>query len=134
MKTAFALRFVCCAVFAFAVASCTSSSSPLSSGVMTLGPDTYRITGSRGVIFGGNTAAEKDALDEGNKFCAQQNKQFMAIGTYNRGENTAAVGLITNTGGGYQLDFRCLNSNDPGLARPTPTPAPNIVIQDQRQR
>jgi hypothetical protein len=77
--------------------------------------------------MGGNIAVEKDALDQANRYCAQQNKQFMAIGTYDKG----GAGLIT--GGGYQLDFRCLNSDDPGLARPTPTPAPNIVIQDQRR-
>jgi hypothetical protein len=83
--------------------------------------------------MGGNIAAEKDALDEANRYCGQQNKQFMAIGTYDKGGNGAPIGLVFNTGGGYQLDFRCLNSDDPGLARPTPTPAPNIVIQDQRR-
>ena len=98
-----------------------------SSGVMTLGPDTYRIDGSRGLMAGGSMLAQKEALDEANRYCAQQNKQFMAIGTYDKGNG----GLIA--GGGYQLDFRCLNSDDPGLARPTPTPAPNIVIQDQRR-
>jgi hypothetical protein len=84
---------------------------------MSLGPDTYRINASRGLIMGGNTAAEKEALDEANRFCAQQNKQFMAIGTYEKG----SAGLVLNANGGYQLDFRCLNSGDPGLVRPTPT-------------
>jgi hypothetical protein len=71
--------------------------------------------------------AEKDSLDEANRYCAQQNKQFMAIGTYDKGR----AGLLT--GGAQQLDFRCLNSGDPGLGRPTPTQAPSIVIQDQRR-
>ena len=79
-------------------------------------------------------AAQKDALEEGNNYCARQNKQFLAIGTYDGGREGGAVGLIANTSGGYQLDFRCLNRGDPGLLRPTPTPAPNIVIQDQRSR
>jgi hypothetical protein len=97
---------------------------------MSLGPDTYRINASRGLIMGGNMAAEKEALEDANRFCAQQNKQFMAIGTYEKGN----TGLVINASGGYQLDFRCLNSGDPGLARPTPTLAPNIVIQDQRRQ
>jgi hypothetical protein len=45
-------------------------------------------------------------------------KTNMAIGTYDRGGNGAPIGLVLNTSGGYQLDFRCLNSDDPGLARP----------------
>jgi hypothetical protein len=99
---------------AFALAGCQTTGS---TGPMSLGPDTYRINASRGLIAGGNTAAEKEALDEANRFCAQQNKQFVAIGTYEKG----SAGIVLNANGGYQLDFRCLNSGDPGLVRPTPT-------------
>lgn len=101
---------------------------------MQLGPDTYRLQTSRGLLFGGNMAAQKEALEEGNSYCAQQNKQFLAIGTYNNNGINSPVSLFVNTSGGYQLDFRCLNPGDPGLMRPTPTPTPNIVIQDQRNR
>jgi hypothetical protein len=86
------------------------------------------------VLMGGNMAAEKAALEEANSKCAQQNKQFMAIGTYDRGIPNSSKSLVANTNGGYQINFRCLNSGDPGLAPPTPTPAPSIVIQDQRRQ
>jgi len=33
-----------------------------------------------------NIVAEKQALEEANRFCAQRGKQFMAIGTYDSGK------------------------------------------------
>lgn len=99
---------------------------------MQLGPDTYRVVASRGMLGGGSVAEQQSAMEQGSAHCAQQNKQFLAIGTYSVGSGQG--GLIAHTGGGYQLDFRCLAANDPGLVRPTPTPIPNIVIEDQRKR
>ena len=37
-------------------------------------------------IISRNIVAEKQALEEANRFCAQRGKQFMAIGTYDRGK------------------------------------------------
>jgi hypothetical protein len=67
--------------------------------------------------------AQKQSMADGNKYCAEQGKQFIVIGTY-----------VDEAQSGYQVDFRCLDKGDPGLVRPTPIPAPNIVIQDQRPR
>jgi hypothetical protein len=97
----------------------------LSRGVMPLGPDTYRIHGSRGLPLGGNVGVEKDALEEASRYCVQLDKQFMGIGTY----GTGRPGVLANAGGGYQLDFRCLNRGDPGLGRPTSTPAPTSFFK-----
>ena len=117
------------------VSACGGGSQLGSSGVMTLGPDTYRIVASRGTLMGGNMGAQRQALDDGAAFCAQKNKQFLAIGTtHDQSVGPSAVGLFVDLGGGFQLDFRCLNSSDPGLGRPTPTQAPSIVIEDRRAR
>ncbi len=79
--------------------------------------------------------AQKAALEEGNLYCARQGKQFLAIGSYSNNPGTSLAGLFINIDGrSFQLDFRCLNQGDPGLLRPNPTPAPDIVIQDQRGR
>ena len=56
-------------------------------GGLPLGPDTYRIHSSRGM--GGFVAAEKEAIEEGNRYCTQQSKQFMAIGSTTAAPNRA---------------------------------------------
>ena len=103
---------------------------------MAIGPDTYRIqAAAHGTLTGGSMTAQKAALEEANSYCAQQGRQFVVIGFYdNYRDDGSALALLLNTSGdSYQVDFRCLSPGDPGLLRPTPIPASNIVIQDQRR-
>lgn len=70
-----------------------------STGVMPLGPDTYRIQArAGGMLTGGSMAAQKSALEQANNYCAQQGQQFVAIGLHDnsRGsDGSAASGILT---------------------------------------
>src|SRR5262245_34309698 len=91
-------------LLALGVAGCQST------GVMPIGPDTYRIqTAAGGTLTGGSMVAQKAALDQANEYCAQRGKQFVAIGFYDNNPVgvVAPAGLFVNTSGGnYQVDFR----------------------------
>jgi hypothetical protein len=100
------------------------------SGVLPLGPDTYRIAVTRcaGLACGGSAAAHRKAIGEAQEYCAKQGKQFLVIGT-NQGGGVYAGSVSADV----QVDFRCLNPGDPGLVRPTLEPVPDVVIQDRRR-
>jgi hypothetical protein len=89
-------------------------------GVITLGPDTYRVQAGRGLILGGAMEAERSAFAQGQAYCAAQNRQFVAVAT-NKPDVTQ-----------FEVDFRCLRAGDKDLVRPTLVPPPNVVIQDKR--
>jgi len=110
-----AMKYLASLVLAAACAGC-------SYGVSPLGPDTYRVQVS-GVVFNGagTGLAQTQALQDANKYCVDHGKQILVIN-------------ISGDAANSQVDFRCLQPNDPGLVRPTPAPVPNVVIQDQRVR
>lgn len=88
--------------------------------VLTLGPDTYRISASKHNLSGGAPEAEANALESANTFCTSKGKQVM----------------VTNMSSGfdrpfytYTATFRCLAVGDPELRRPVYESAPDMVIQ-----
>src|SRR5262245_33050488 len=96
--------------------ACCSFAACSSSGVLPLGPDTYRIAVERcaGLACGGSAGAQRAAITEAQAYCAKQGKQFMVIGT-NQQRGVYAGSLSASA----QIDFRCLVPGDPALARPT---------------
>jgi len=91
---------------------------PRSSGVMQLGPDTYRV--SARASLADVTESQKMAFTEAKQFCGTLKKELLVI----------ATDRIEATGGGpYEITFRCLMENDPALIRPTLERAPDTVIQ-----
>jgi hypothetical protein len=89
-----------------------------SSGVMQLGPDTYRV--SAGAPMGDVSQSQKAAFTEAQGHCTAGGKQLMTVGT----RRLAGPG-----GGSYEVTFRCLASGDPDLQRPNMQPAPTSIIQ-----
>ena len=96
----------------------------LNTGVLPLGPDTYRVQVARSTSVGGGVEAQRVALTQAREYCARQQKKFIVVGTQKSG------GLNPNTH--FQVDFRCLRPGDPGLGRPTLEPVPDVVIEDRR--
>lgn len=112
------MRLIICAVFATALAGCGTTSK-----VLTLGPDTYRISASKHNLSGGAPEAEANALESANTFCTSRGKQV----------------LVSNMSSGfdrpyytYTATFRCLTAGDPDLRRPTYQSAPDMVIQTRQ--
>lgn len=106
--------------FAFAVASTAvlvgCGTVPSSSGVMQLGPDTYRVA-ARGPM-GAVHKSQQIAFAEANGHCQGMGREIMVIGT-----------KVLEDLGPYEVTFRCLRTGDADLMRPTLTPVPDKVIQ-----
>lgn len=89
---------------------------PSSSGVLPLGPDTYRI--SARASMGAESQSQKMAVLEGHQHCKSINREFIVTGT-----------KVLKANGGYEITFRCLLANDPELTRPNLERVPDSVIQ-----
>lgn len=91
-------------------------------GVLPIGPDTYSLSVERAPILGGRSEARRVALTEAGAYCAKQGKELMVVGT-----STFASAAVRDTG--LDVQFRCLDANDPGLHRPTLVRSPAAVIE-----
>ncbi len=90
---------------------------PKSTGVMPLGPDTWRVAARSS---GGNsTDSQKMAMDEAIAYCKGLGKQLLVIGTKREQH------------GPFEVTFRCLQSGDPELQRPVLERSPDAVIKVQ---
>lgn len=98
-----------------------------SSGVLRLGPDTYRTSASAAPIAGGAVAAERAALDEAQRHCASLHREILV-------QTLHTTPAIPFNQARASVSFRCLAAGDPELRRPTLEQAPNVVIEDRRAR
>lgn len=77
-------------------------------------------------VRGGAAEAEARAVAEGNKFCAEQDKEIMVTNTQSSRANAAGAGSAS-------VAFRCLAQGDRELQRPVYRSAPNVIIQYARK-
>lgn len=91
---------------------------PRSTGVMQVGPDTFRVS-ARGSV-GNVMESQKMAFSESSNHCKSLGRELIVIAT----NQIEAIG-----GGPYEVTFRCLNKSDPELVRPTLERAPDTVIK-----
>lgn len=106
---------------ALLVTGCASTGS-----VLTMGPDTYVVSGRASAILGGSAKAQEDALVQANNYCAAMGKQIVVTNTDQRRE----AGPV---GAKAEVTFRCLAAGDRDLRRPTYVTPPTAVIQDNRR-
>lgn len=89
---------------------------PSSTGVMQLGPETYRV--SARASLGNAVASQKMALGEAKRHCDSLQRQ------------TIVIRMDYDAGNGpYEVTFRCLLPGDPELVRPNLEKSPDTVIQ-----
>lgn len=91
---------------------------PSSSGVMQLGPDTYRVA-ARGPM-GAVHKSQQLAFEESNRHCQTLGRSFKVVGT----RQIEAAG-----GGPYEVTYRCLLAGDPELTRPNLEPVPDVTVK-----
>jgi hypothetical protein len=101
-----------------------------SSGVVPIGKDTFMISdrGHSGMTSAGSLKA--GIYREGMAYCASEGKEFQPI-------HEQWVECVPNTfhWASAEIQFRCLNKNDPELSRPTMKPEANIRIEsDVREK
>lgn len=88
---------------------------PRSSGVMSIGPDTYRVM-SRASLAN-QAESQKMAFTEANEYCSSLGRKIITT-------NTRSTELS-----GYEVTFRCLKDGDPDLVRPILEKSPDTVIK-----
>lgn len=91
--------------------------------VLTLGPDTYRITASKHNLAGGAPEAESNALQSAETYCAGKEKQVLVTNISTSFDRPLYTATAT---------FQCLASGDPDLRRPRYEQAPDMVIQTRQ--
>ncbi|MGH9428860.1 MAG: hypothetical protein ACRD2L_21450 [Terriglobia bacterium] len=98
-----------------------------SSGILKLGPDTYTVSVHAAPARGGEPGARGLALTEAQSHCQSQDREIL-VTNLSSGRSTHLPG------GTVEVTFRCLAKGDPELQRPTFRKAPDITIEDRRDR
>ena len=101
------------------LAGCASNS-----GVRPIGPDTFMVSRQAATGFSGLGTLKADALDEAKRYCAGQKKELQVVST-NESKPPYLLGNFPRA----EVQFMCLNSTDPELARPKLQPQPDVAIQ-----
>lgn len=90
--------------------------------VVPIGKDTYMIA-SQGVMGWSSSQQEKAlAFQKAGAYCNSIGKELQPVST---NESAGGYGRIASA----EVQFRCLNRNDPELSRPTLQKNPDTVIQ-----
>jgi len=71
-------------------------------GVLQLGPDTYRVAVARTANLGGEAESQKLAMVEAQTYCMDSQRQFTLLEGRHWTEHL----------GGYEIDFRCVATLD----------------------
>jgi hypothetical protein len=100
-----------------------------STGVLKLGPDTYKMTSYRAPIRGGAAGAEEEVLVEANKHCDMQGKQL-----YVQSSRAIAGSPGQPNLGGFEAIFQCLSDVDPRLKQSNADQSPAIIIKEGKAR
>lgn len=89
-----------------------------STRIASLGPDTYLVQRKAGTGYSSESGLKMDALDEASAHCSSLNKKLLVFSA-----ETHAVAFASTPSADVQ--FRCLDANDPELKRPNLEPAAN---------
>jgi hypothetical protein len=91
-------------------------------GVVPMGRDTYMVAKDGSFTTFGGGAVKAELYQEANAFCESKGKQLMPVKDASR---DSGYGRYANA----ELQFRCLDVNDPELRRPTMESEPNMKIK-----
>jgi hypothetical protein len=94
------------------------------SGVAPIGKDTYMVSRQAATGFSGSGDLKAEALREANQYCLNQKKVLQVIHT-----EEAKPPFIFGNFPKAEVQFMCLEPNDPELARPKPLKGPDTVIE-----
>lgn len=106
-------------IFALLLAGCASNS-----GVVPMGQDTYMVSRQAATGFTGSGTLKADAFNEANQYCLSQGKTLQVVNT-----QEAQPPFILGNFPKAEVQFMCLSSNDPELARPKLRKEANTVIE-----
>ncbi|MNJ37376.1 hypothetical protein D3C77_321930 [compost metagenome] len=118
-------------MLALLITGCAELTAPPSySDVVPMGPDTYMVTKEEYYQTSGS-AVKANLYRRANAFCESKGKQLMPMREMSRdgvsGYGTTTRGIPANA----EIQFRCLDSSDPELTRPTMESVPDVQINTE---
>ena len=103
------------------VTGCASNS-----GVIPIGQNTFMVSRQAATGFSGSGKLKGEAFQEASEYCTKIGKYLQVVST-----EEAKPPYILGNFPKAEVQFRCLDKNDPELSRPTLKPMPNIVIENK---
>jgi hypothetical protein len=96
-----------------------------SSGPVPIGRDTYMISKQSSTGFHSGASVKADIYREANEFCVKKGLEFQPVKDYSKD------GVPGYAFANAEVVFRCLVDGDKEINRPTPTPMPNVIIENR---
>jgi hypothetical protein len=94
------------------------------SGVVPIGQDTFMVSRQAATGFSGIGNLKAEAFQEANQYCVSQGKSFQVVRT-----SEAKPPYILGNFPRVEVQFMCLDANDPELKRPRLTSEADTVIE-----
>jgi hypothetical protein len=101
------------------VTGCASNS-----GVVPIGPDTFMVSRQAATGFSGSGTLKAEAFQEANQYCLSQKKRFQVVRTA-EAQPPYVLGNFPKA----EVEFMCLDANDPELFRPKLRKEGDTVIE-----
>lgn len=93
-----------------------------------MGPDTYMLT-SEDRFHTSGSAVKAGLYRRANAFCEFKGKQLMPVRDQSRdGVSGQSGSYLNSVPANAEIQFRCLDSSDPELVRPTMKSVPDVQI------
>lgn len=96
------------------------------SGVVPIGQNSYMVSRQAATGFSGSGKLKAEAFQEASEYCTKIGKYLQVVNT-----EEAKPPFILGNFPKAEVQFRCLDKNDPELSRPTLKPVPNLVIENK---
>jgi hypothetical protein len=109
---------------ALLLAGCASNS-----GVVPIGPDTFMVSRQAATGFSGSGTLKAEAFHEANQYCLDHKKQLQVVQTAE-----AQPPYVFTNFPKAEVQFMCLDANDPELVRPKPRKEADTVLEMQKER
>lgn len=101
------------------VTGCASNS-----GVVPIGPDTFMVSRQAATGFSGSGTLKAEAFQEANQYCLSQKKRLQVVRTA-EAQPPYVLGNFPRA----EVEFMCLDANDPELVRPKLRKEGDTVIE-----
>jgi hypothetical protein len=96
------------------------------SGVVPIGPDTYLVSRQAATGFSGSGTLKAEAFREASEFCRSKGKSLQVVNT-----NESSPPYVAGNFPKAEVQFMCLDPNDPELARPKLRKEPDVLIEQR---
>ncbi|MBH3426179.1 hypothetical protein [Pseudomonas alkylphenolica] len=125
------MRPLLVSMIALLITGCAELTSPPTfSDVVPMGLDTYMITKQDKFSTSGS-AVKADLYRRANAFCESKGKQLMPVNERSKDGISGYATSVSSIPANAELQFRCLDSGDPELVRPTMQSVPGVQINTE---